>query len=83
MIEVTVRQPRGKLKVLYEGTIRDAKAWARATFFASHMWFRESEWKSATDAEVCYHQAKAGNPDYPGVAPLSGPLVARFTGDQA
>jgi hypothetical protein len=80
VIEVTVAQPRGKLKVLFAGTFPTAKAWARATFPGTKQWFRDADWRMAADNTVVYHQHKAGFEHYPGVALVAGPVAAKFVG---
>lgn len=80
MIEISIQQPKGRLKVLFAGTYPEAKSWARRTFAETKIWYRDADWKVSTDETMTYNVHKAGFSGYPGVSRISGPVAARFFG---
>lgn len=81
MIDITIKQERGKIRILYAGTFTQAKTWARETFKGAEMWFSPSKWAQAGDPQFAYYQRKAGH-EYQ-VPCLSGPIAGMFMGTEA
>lgn len=81
MVQITLYQERGQLKVLFAGNFAQAKAWVRDAFGSAKARYRESDWLEPCDEQMTYHQHKAGNPAYPAAPAVTGPVAIRFFGE--